>query len=73
MDRDCSAVSIHPDVLNTVICAPDDGWCHHPKHVEQYAAINKLYIVASRWTIINIDLRCMDFMDINFIDGRKYF
>ena len=34
--------------------APDDGWCHHPKHVEQFAAINKPCIVASCWTIIKI-------------------
>ena len=20
----------------TVVCAPDDGWCYHPKHVEQF-------------------------------------
>ena len=20
----------------TVICAPDDGWSYHPKHVEQF-------------------------------------
>jgi len=59
MDRD--SVSNHPqDAVNTVICAPDDGWCQHPKHVEQFAAINKLYIVKSRWTIINTDLRCME-------------
>ena len=45
-----------PDTVNTVICTPDDGWFHHPKHVGQFAAINKLYILASRWTIINIDL-----------------
>jgi hypothetical protein len=21
---------------NTVVCAPDDGWRYHPKHVEQF-------------------------------------
>ena len=25
-----------PDVVYTVICAPDDGWRNHPKHVEQF-------------------------------------
>jgi len=49
-----------PDAVNTVICDPDDGCCHQPKHAEQFAAINKLYIVARRWTIINTDLRCTD-------------
>ena len=49
-----------PDAVNTVISAPDDEWCHRPKHVEQFAAINKLYRVPSRWAIINIDLLCTD-------------
>jgi hypothetical protein len=34
--------------------APDDGWRYHLKHVEQFTDINKLYIVASRWIIIDI-------------------
>jgi hypothetical protein len=25
-----------PDSVNTVVCAPDDGWLYHPKHVEQF-------------------------------------
>ena len=24
-----------PDAVDTVVCAPDDGWWYHPKHVEQ--------------------------------------
>ena len=24
------------DAVNTVVCAPDDGWRSHPKHVEQF-------------------------------------
>jgi hypothetical protein len=35
------------DVVNTVVCAPDDGWRYHPKHVEQFPDINKLCKVAS--------------------------
>jgi hypothetical protein len=23
-------------LLDTVVCAPDDGWRYHPKHVEQF-------------------------------------
>jgi len=23
----------------TVICAPDDGWSYHPKHIEQFTEI----------------------------------
>jgi hypothetical protein len=49
MDRDGV-----PEAINTVICAPDDGWCHPPKLVEQFTAINKLYVVAFLWKIINI-------------------
>ena len=36
--------------------ANDDGWRYHPKHVERFTDINKLYIVASCWTIIGICL-----------------
>ena len=25
-----------PDAVDTVACAPDDGWRYHPKHVEQF-------------------------------------
>jgi hypothetical protein len=25
-----------PDAVDTVVCAPDDGWKYHPKHVEQF-------------------------------------
>jgi hypothetical protein len=42
-----------PEAVDTVICAPDDGWRYHPKHVEQFTDINKLYIVASCWIIID--------------------
>ena len=30
------------DAVDTVVCAPDDGWKYHPKHVEQFPDINKL-------------------------------
>jgi len=25
-----------PDAVDTVVCAPDDGWWYNPKHVEQF-------------------------------------
>jgi hypothetical protein len=25
-----------PDAIDTVVCAPEDGWGYHPKHVEQF-------------------------------------
>jgi hypothetical protein len=28
-----------PDAVDTVVCAPDDGWCYHPKYVEQFLDI----------------------------------
>jgi hypothetical protein len=33
--------------VDTVVCAPDDGWQYHPKHAEQFPDINKLCYVAS--------------------------
>ena len=36
-----------PDAADKVVCAPDDGWRYHPKHVEQFPEINKLYNVAA--------------------------
>jgi len=29
------AVRPVPDAVITVVCAPDDGWSYHPKHVER--------------------------------------
>ena len=43
-----------PDAVDTVVCAPDDGWKYHPKHVEQFPDINKLCNVASCWIYIGI-------------------
>ena len=45
-----------PDAVDTVVCAPDDGWWYHPKHVEQFPDINKLCNVASCWIYIGIIL-----------------
>ena len=42
--------------VDTFICAPDDGWKYHPKHVEQFPDINKPYNVASCWIYIGIYL-----------------
>jgi hypothetical protein len=39
-----------PDAGGTVVCASDDGWKYHLKHVEQFPDINKLCVVASCWT-----------------------
>jgi len=52
--RSCSSrpVTITTDAADTVTLAPDDRWRYHPKHVEWFTDINKLYIVASCWVII---------------------
>jgi hypothetical protein len=43
-----------PDGVDKVAWAPADGWRYHPKYVEQFTDINKLYIVASCWIIGDI-------------------
>jgi hypothetical protein len=50
-----------PDTADTVIWAPDDEWSYLSKHVEQFTNINKLYIVASGWT--TIDIYCCTLLD----------
>jgi hypothetical protein len=40
--------------LKPVVCAHDDGWKYHPKHVEQFPDINKLCNVASCWMYIGM-------------------
>jgi len=47
-------VTVMPDTVDTVTWAADDGWRYRPKHVERFTDINKLYTVASCWTIIGI-------------------
>jgi hypothetical protein len=38
-----------PDAVDTVVCATDDGWKYHPKHVEQFPHIDKLCNAVSCW------------------------
>jgi hypothetical protein len=38
-----------PEAVDTVVCAPDDGWKYHPKHVEQFPDISKLCNVVYCW------------------------
>ena len=49
-----------PDAVDTVVCAPDDGWRYHPKHVEQFPQIDKLCNIAACWIYIRTHLRCTD-------------
>jgi hypothetical protein len=60
-DRYCNlSLTLMSDAIDTVIWAPDDGWRYHPKHVEQFTDINKLYIVAYCWTVIDVYSWCTD-------------
>ena len=43
-----------PDAVDTVVCAADDGWRYHPKHVERFPDMNKVCKVASCWIYIGI-------------------
>ena len=52
-----------PGAVDRVVCAPDDGWRYHPKHVEQFPDINKLYKVASCWIYFGIYIFILSFDD----------
>jgi hypothetical protein len=53
--------------VHTVVCAPDDGWNYHPKHVEQFPDINKLCNAASCWIYIGILLGAHPILHISRI------
>jgi hypothetical protein len=53
--------------LKPVLCAPDVGWRYHPKHVELFPDINKLYNVASCWIYIGILLGAHPILHISRI------
>jgi len=40
--------------VHTVVYSPDDGWKYHPKHLEQFPDINKLFNAVSCWIYIGI-------------------
>jgi hypothetical protein len=56
-----------PDALDAVVCAPDDGRKYHPKHVEQFPDINKLWNFASCWIYIGILLGAHPILHISKI------
>jgi hypothetical protein len=60
------------DAVDTVVCAPDDGWRYHLKHVEQFPDVNKLCNVASWWIYIGIYLRCTDPRMLNCSSSQHY-
>jgi hypothetical protein len=60
-----------PDAVDTVVCAPDDGWKYHPKHVEQFPDINKLCDIASCWIYIGILLEARPILHISRIRVKE--
>jgi hypothetical protein len=56
-----------PDAVDTVVCAPDDEWKYHPKHVQQFPDINELCNVASCWIYIGILLAAHPILHISRI------
>jgi hypothetical protein len=60
-----------PDAVDTVVCAPDDVWKYHTKHVKQFADINKLCNVASCWIYIGILLGAHPILHISRIRVKK--
>ena len=61
-----------PEAVVTVLCTHDEcGW--HQKHVEWTCRIiNRLLCVASRWTIINIDLPHQELQANVYIHTKRH-
>jgi hypothetical protein len=64
---DSSNGVVNTDAVDAVVCAPDDGWKYHPKHVEQFPDINKLCNVVSFWIYIGILLGAHPILHISRI------
>jgi hypothetical protein len=60
------------DAVDTVLCALDDGWKYHPKHVELFPDTNKLCNVASCWIYVGILLGAHYILHINRIRVKLY-
>jgi hypothetical protein len=56
-----------PDAVDTVVCAPDDVWKYHTKHVEEFPDISKLCNVSSCWIYIGILLGAQYILHISRI------
>jgi hypothetical protein len=54
------------------VCAPDDRWIYHPKHVEQFPDKNKLRNVAYCWIYIGTLLGAHPILYISRIKVKKY-
>jgi hypothetical protein len=62
-----AAVVEELEPVDTVVCAPGDGWKYPPKHVEQFPDINKLCNFASCWIYIGILLGAHPILHISRI------
>jgi hypothetical protein len=54
------------DAVDTVVCAPDDGWWFHPKHIEQFPDKTNCvtlhlvgYILKHIWLILLSQIRVL--------------
>jgi hypothetical protein len=61
-----------PDAVDTVVCAPDNGWKYRPEHVEQFPDMNKLCNVAPCWMYIRILLGAHPILHISRIRVNVY-
>jgi hypothetical protein len=60
-----------PDAVDTGVCAPDDGWRYHPKHVEQFPDKNKVRNVASCWIYLYIGRYTVSYMLRHFLSAIR--
>jgi hypothetical protein len=62
----------HYPAVDTVVCAPVDGWKYHPKHAEQFPDIYKMCNVASCWIYIGVLLGAHPILRISRIRVKKW-
>jgi hypothetical protein len=72
------AADISNGVTNTrccrySLCAPDNGWKYHLKHVKQFPDINKLCNIVSCWIYIGIILGAHHILHISRIGVKVEF
>jgi len=54
-----------PDAVDTVICGPDDGGRHHPKHVQQFT--DKINCVSLHGIAMHgpMNIKCLQFSPVS--------
>jgi hypothetical protein len=59
------------DAVDTVVCAPDDGWRYRSKRVEQFPDMNKLCKVASCFDIYWSIFTRYGTMNVKYVTVRR--